>query len=364
MKIFQIIPGFEFGGAEKMCETLTYELVKKNNEVVVISLYSKITPISTNIENKGIKVYYLNKHLGVDFKIFRKIIELIKKEKPDVIHSHLNTCDYVFLAAFLSNYKGKLIHTIHNVASKDAVGITKIINKFYFSHNLVTPVALSLEIQKSVVEYYKLKKEEVPYVYNGVDLSRCIIKQDYDFGEEIIITHIGRFASQKNHIGLINAFKQLNTIYPNTILYLIGDGELRQEIENKVKEYGLLKNVKFLGNQSNVYPILYSSDIFILPSNYEGIPMTIIEAMGTGLPIIATKVGGVPDMIVNEKEGILVDNNEQSIVNACVDLINNKEKREYLGLNALLKSHLFSAEHMADEYCKIYSYVIKYSNKE
>jgi len=200
-----------------------------------------------------------------------------------------------------------------------------------------------------------MKEEKVPVVYNGVDLSRCIPKTDYKLTVPVQLLHIGRFNDQKNHKGLLDAFALLLRKNPSCCLNLLGDGELRPEIEAYAEELGLREKVIFHGSQANVYPYLHDADIFLLPSRFEGMPMTIIEAMGTGLPVVASAVGGVPDMLQNGKSGILVPQEPQAVADAVLKLLEQEALRRTLGENARKGSAQFSAEHMAASYCDIYS---------
>ena len=352
MKILQVIPYFCFGGAETMCENLTYALKKMGHEVTVVSLYGERTPIAQRMEDAGVKLLYLDKKLGLDVSMVSKLKKIMKQEHPDVVHTHLDVIKYAAAAAKLAGVK-KCVHTVHNVADKEAEGrVQKLINNTYFKLGWSTPVALSPEVQRTICDFYGMEESQVPMVYNGVDLSRCIPKEDHSSDRKLI--HIGRFNEQKNHAGLLRAFKLILEQYPDAQLKLLGDGELREEMEVLAKELGILENVHFLGSQSDVHPFLHEADIFLLPSKYEGMPMTIIEAMGTGLPIVASAVGGVPDMIRDRVSGMLTTNQPEDVSRAVLALMEDRTLRETLGKNARKESKRFSAEYMAEEYCKIY----------
>lgn len=353
MKILQVIPYFCFGGAETMCENLTYALRTIGHEVVVVSLYNEHTPISDRMEAAGIRILYLDKKLGLDVSMIPKLYRVMRKEKPDVVHTHLDVIKYAALSAKLAGVK-KCVHTVHNVAQKEAEGLALRINKLYFQMKWAKPVALSPEVQNTIVETYGLLEQDVPVIFNGIDLSLCTPKANYDTKETISLLHIGRFNEQKNHEGLLRAYKIITDAYPLCHLHLVGDGELRSQIEALVDEMSLQTYVTLYGLQSDVHPFLNSADIFVLPSNYEGMPMTIIEAMATGLPIVATAVGGVPDMVTHGESAMLVSCEPTAVADACLKLIQNKGLRETLGKNALSGSLLFSAEYMAERYCLMY----------
>ena len=353
MKILQVIPYFCFGGAETMCENLTYALTALGHEVLAVSLGSEHTPISRRMEEAGVRIEYLDKKPGLDLSMLPKLVTLMKREKPDVVHSHLSVIKYTGLAAKLAGVK-KCIHTVHNVAQEEAEGpLQKLANKIYFGLGWSVPVALSPEVRKTIVEVYGLPEHNVPVVYNGIDLSRCVPKEDYS-ADTVTLVHIGRFNVQKNHRGLLEAFRKLLEQVPNCRLRLLGDGELREEMEGYARELGVADRVEFLGSQSNVYPYLHQADIFLLPSLFEGMPMTIIEAMGTGLPVVASAVGGVPDMLRHGESGILVSCDPEEVSRACAGLARDEALRRRLGETARADSVRFSAEHMAKRYCAVY----------
>lgn len=353
MKVIQIMPEFGLAGAEIMCENLSYELMRQGDDVMIISLYEYHSAITERLEKKGIKVFYLDKKPGLDFSMIGKMIKIFKSEKPDVIHTHRYVMQYAIPAAIIAGVKHR-VHTVHNVAQKENTNVARKANNLFYKFAHVIPVALSEEVQKTIVEEYHIDSKNIPIILNGIDLSKCIVKTNYEVNDYFNILHIGRFSEQKNHVGLIEAFSIFVKEHPNTILSLIGDGEKKEEIQQLVREKGISDKVKFLGIKSNVYSYLNKADVFILPSIYEGVPMTLIEAMGTGLPIIATAVGGVPDMLRNDEEGLIVNCNVKEIADAMDSLYIDKKTREYLGKKALKRSKIFSAENMANEYKKTY----------
>lgn len=352
MKIMQVIPYFCFGGAETMCENLAYALKQMGHEVVVVSLYNERTPIARRMEENGVRILYLDKKLGLDVSMVPKLCKLMKQERPDAVHTHLNVIKYAVLAAKLAGVR-HCVHTVHNVADREAEGgAQKFINKTYFSLGWSRPVALSGLVQKTIEEFYGLPESKVPVVYNGIDLSRCIPRECYKKG--LTFLHIGRFNEQKNHEGMLRIFKRLHDSRPDCRLQLLGDGELWEDMRALVKELGMENCVEFCGAQGDVYPYLNRADVFILPSRYEGMPMTLIEAMGTALPIAATAVGGVPDMLENEVSALLTGQEADEILASWERLAEDAALRRRLGENARRASVRFSAETMAEQYLKLY----------
>jgi len=352
MKVIQVIPSLSFAGAEVMCKNLSCELKRNGIDVSVICLYDTQTALSEQMEEAGIKIHYLGKKGGFDRSVYRKLRKILKVERPDVIHTHLHVLKYVTPAAF--GLHAKILHTVHSIAQKESGSADKYVNLLSYKLCRIKPVALSTIVQQTIVDTYKIKAAKIPIVYNGVTLDRCIPKSDYSIKGAATILHIGRFEEAKNHVGMIKGYAKYCQKHPDSRLWLVGDGDKRAEIEALVAELGLQENVVFWGKQSNVFEYLQKADVFILPSLYEGIPLTVAEAMGSGLPIIASNVGGIPDMIVNETHGLLIDVNEDALADALERMTNDVELRAKLGRAAKEESVRFSAQKMTEDYCEIY----------
>lgn len=349
MRILQLIPNLGMGGAEKVCETLTYELVKLGHTVTVVSLYNEETIISKRLISNGVNVVFLNKKSGLDLHCVKELRELYKRIRPEVIHTHLYAFKYALLSTLFS--KTKIVHTVHSVASKER---DKKALRLFGKLRRVTIVGLSSEVANTIANEFKLKIDNIPIVLNGVNLEKCIVKKNYELSSCHTIIHVGRYSIPKNHIELLKAMKIIHSQYPAWKLMLVGDGELKKEIQSFITENNMTDYVVEKGVTDNVYPLLSKADIFVLPSVYEGIPMTVLEAMGTALPIIASRVGGIPDLL-NEKNSLLLDNpTAESIADSLQIMIQSKEVRENLGLQALADSKQYSSREMAGKYINIY----------
>lgn len=353
MKIVQVIPYFTLAGAEIMCENLIMKLKESGHEVIVISMRNNKCVINDRLENSGVKIYYLGKKSGFDISMVSKIKKILLKEQPDVVHTHLNAITYAVPAAIKAKIKVK-VHTVHNIATQDGDKITRLICKWFYRRKKVVPVALSSLIKDTIIKEHNLDDKAVPVIYNGIDLTKCKVKNSYETNEKFTFLHVGRFEQQKNHIGLVKAFKIFNDKFKNSRLLLIGDGGEINAVKEYVSQNNLSDCIDFLGLKTNVYDYLFDADAFVLPSIFEGMPITLIEAMGTGLPIIASRVGGVPDMIKDNENGLLTSLDENEIALAMEKVYLDKEFRFKIGNKALIDSEKFSSNIMACNYVKIY----------
>lgn len=355
MKVMQIIPNLCLAGAEVMCTNLAISLKRIGVDVIVVSLFKEETYLTERLRDEKINVLYLNKHLGMDFSIFRKLNLIIRKEHPDVIHTHLYVLPYVFPVALIN--KIKVFHTVHSVANKEQRFIGRKFAHILFNYFHVIPVALSKKIQETICEEYNLCENRVPIIFNGEDLSLYICKKNYSIKEKIYILHVGRFVETKNQMMIIDALMEFFYEYPCAEIHFLGNcnTELGKECKERVNASDLRDRFYFEGVKGDVSTFFAKADVFILPSLYEGIPMTIIEAMASGLPIIASNRGGIGDMITDGVDGILIEPDKTHFLDALKKLTVNEKLRKFLGLNARKKSMEFDSSSMAREYLKLYS---------
>ena len=363
MHILEVIPVLRLAGAEIMCETLSKELKKKGHKITIVSFYNEETEITNRLINAGIEIIFLGKHKGIDFSIVKKIKKVIQDRRPDIIHTHLNTLKYVAIALVWNREMNiPIVHTIHNVAEKEVTKLDQKFHKYLYNKKKAYPVAISQEIKKTTIECYDLRDEDVSLILNGVDLNQCIPKKTYICeNERFVFLHVARFAPQKNNFNVVQAFKQVYDVEKEIELWLIGNGDknIIEKIQKYIKDNKLEDNVKIMVAKASVYEDMHNADVFLLPSIYEGMPLTIIEAMGTGLPIIATAVGGVPDVIRDHVNGILIDCNIETLAKTMKECLYNISIRQKIGENALKDSKKYNSERMAESYLKLFCKLLR-----
>ena len=357
MKIIQLMPELDLAGAEIMVENLTYFLTQAGHDVIVVSMYTKNTPITRRLEAKGVRVVFLDKRNGLDLSMIFKMRDLFKSERPDIIHTHRYLACYAIPAAILAGAKGR-VHTVHNIASRELGLLYRWMYSFFYKYCMLHPVGISPSIKTTIINEYGLDSDAVDMVYNGIDLSKCVVKSDRNSDDVIKLLHVGRFNYQKNHEGIIRAFSIVCDKFPHTQLELWGAGELKEDCIRLVDELSLAGKVKFCGLTDDIYTVMSNADIFVLCSHYEGMPITLIEAMATGLPILSTAVGGVVDMIEDGVDGILCEDSVSDIADKMMKMILDSYLRNNCSTNAKLKSKSYSVQNMGDEYLNIYNRIV------
>ncbi len=338
-RLLHIIPNFGLGGAEKLVMDLALSYDKKKFDVAVCSLFPEgDTWIENELKKREIRIFYLNKRLGLDLKILAGLIEVFKIFKPDVVHTHLYALCYVLLPSLIFRVSVK-IHTVHNIADKEIGAMGRVVHGIAFKFCKVYPVAISQAIGRTVEAQYKLKV--FPCIYNGVPTetyrpiadARKVVRALLELSsDQFVCLHIGRFSPQKNHRLLIEAFAGLLAEIPNAVLLLAGGGELRSEIERLAECLGLGKNIRFLGLRKDVPELLAASDVLILSSDWEGVPLVVLEAMAAEKPVVATTVGGIPELVVHEETGLLIPPRDTVALSGAIKWIfKNPSKADEMG---------------------------------
>lgn len=353
-KVAIVLPYFGLGGAETMVSRLASNINLNEIDVEVICIYgeSQNNRLENSIVNKGVKIKYIGKSKGFSISAVYKLWKELSSYQPTVVHTHLSAC--VYCAPWILGHKVKMLHTIHSTPKYELIKPKKKIMSFMYRIGKAVPVAISKEIQYMMMEEYKLKNK-TELIYNPVDVDKFY--KDNERHEGICLVTAGRLSKEKNQKLLIDAIKVLCQEYKNLSLTILGDGPLKNELENYVKDKGLIDIIHLEGNVANVEDYLSKSDIFVLSSTYEGLPLVILEAMAAKLPVISTDVGGIRDIVTNN--GLLVESeNINAFVKALKKLIDDKELREELGNNSFKNVQLFDSSIIADQYVRLYN---KYS---
>lgn len=334
-----MILSFGTGGAERLVVDLMENCDKSRFDVVAVSLFPfSNKPFEVEIEKKGLKIVYLSCKKS-DFRSYIKTIfdlyRIIKSFRPHVVHSHLKTLPFLAGPYLLLKVPVK-IHTIHSIAEKDASGLTRFVNKICFKFLNVVPVSISQQVAESVNKLYG-KRIATPMIYNGINVKKFFTKNSrlIFHKDKFILLNVARFVPQKNHELLIEAYeiaaRSLEKRNIQLQLWLVGDGPLRKKIEILVRSKRLEERVKFFGERGDIENILAHADIFVLSSDYEGFGLVVLEALAAGLPVIATKVAGVTEVLRDGEFGILVPpRNPVALAEAIVNLVIDREKYKNL----------------------------------
>lgn len=341
-----------WGGQEKRTVRLVNSLDK--NKFKVYWAVSKDSKLFQNRENINAEFIPIEMKKSYDIKAIKKVIDLIKKYNIDIISTHSGKDAWVGAIARLFT-KAKVIRTRH---LQTPIAST-------LSYNLSDKVVtVSKQVEKYLLKR-GVKREKLLTIYTGIDTNKFSPEIKKDIRKElhlpkdtIIIGIVAVLRAAKRHIDLIEAFSNIDT-EKNTALVIIGSGPQEKNLKDFIKEKNL-KNIYMLGHREDIDKILPSFDIFVLPSEMEALGTAILEASACGIACIGSRVGGIPEVIQDNKTGFLFESkNIKDLREKLEILIKNDELRKIFGENAreeVLKN--FSVKSMVENTQKLYESII------
>lgn len=363
MKIVYLVTKSEAGGAQTHIYQLSKYFIEKGNEVAIMSYPGGWLEEETR--KLGVK-FYPNKYFSNipdPIRIFKAIGEIrrvVKDFKPDLVGCHSTAAG--FLGRLAVRNKIPTIFTAHGWAFTKgtpflrkylAILIEKIAGIFCSKI-----ICVSDFDKKLALKYKVISEEKIITIHNGVEVQYF----EHFEHSKIQIVFVGRLAQPKDPLLLLKSFNSLSPeLKDRAEISIIGEGPKRKELKKFIKKNKLEEKIKLLGSISRerVFEILRKSDIFVLISNWEGFPYTIIEAMSSGLAIIASEVGGIKEAL-SDNCGILVKRgDEEGIKNALEKLLKNPFLIKEMGDIAKEKARKeFSLDEMLKETEKVYKSII------
>lgn len=361
------------GGDATGSSNLEREQGKLGHEVFILTTNCDEIIDKENVIKFGLKTNskdwdFINfKRLFSLFSLFFYSFSLIKKIKPDIVHSH--SADLGFILSFACRkYSIPIINQCRGVSFpyKENPWANRFFEKFCLKNGKFNKI-ITVDAN-SLGAFRNTKIKNVEYMPNGINLDKFNLKKEKNKTKKIKFIFVGRLENQKGLVYLIKSVNILKSKNLNFEVDLVGDGSLKEYLQNEIKKFNLNNYFNFLGskNKKDVINQYFKSDIFILPSIWEGFPNTLLEAWGASLPVIITNVGGISKICKNGKNVLLVPKkNPEKLADAMLTLIKNKRLREKLGRNGRKLVELkYTWEKVNNSFMKIYNGVVKNDPKK
>lgn len=369
MKILQVIGGGEQGGSKNYLITLAKELSRRGNDVEIVCFLEDVVAQDARDHDLAVKVFPM-KHIA-DIQVISKLYTYLNEQQPDVIHTHGVRANFI---ARLAARKTEIpvITTVHSSIYHDYAHPLK--RLFYHRIEKLTRkyttqfIAVAGSLKKEL-EQDGIPSEDISLVYNGlapdfeieVDHSFSL-RKELNIDQEIpILITIGRLEKVKNqamYLQVLASLKQHKIPFHGVI---VGPGPLRAELETLALSLDLEQEVTFLGFREDVYSLLTQSDLFLLTSTMEGLPITLLEAMAARTPVITTDVGGMSEVIRLAQNGYTLPVQDvEQFVATIQEILGEPEMKEKLaeqGYQALLQH--FTSDIFITNTLNVYYQVLK-----
>lgn len=356
INLLHVIGSLQIGGAEKLLVSTMRKIDKKRFNPIVCCTGAG-GELEQNMRECGIPVKVLcsNRPGSGSFYDLIEIVRLayfMRKNRIDIVHTHLFESNVIGRIAAKLAKVPVTVSTIHNIYHwKKGKGfknrIKALVDKITANYFTDMLIAVSDSVRKYHIDLgFNAKK--IVILRNMVDLNEFKplhnfdpVKKRRELRLDIncpVILNVAVLSEQKGHKYLLKAAKSILTTVPNTQFLIVGDGPLKAQLMSIAKIAGVSDNVTFIGMRKDIPELLSTCDIFVMSSLWEGLPITLLEAMAMAKPIVATSVGGIPEVIENGKDGILVPPKDpEALADAIIYLLRNKEKAKEMGIAAMKK---------------------------
>jgi glycosyltransferase involved in cell wall biosynthesis len=361
-RVVQITQDLGYGGLERVAATICRHVDRDRFEMSVLCL-REAGPLADELRDEGFQVDVLpGDRGGADYFSGFRVAKFLRERRPDVVHTHNTQALLDGAVGTLAARTPTLIHTDHARQFPDKRRY--IIAEHLLSRLTYRTVGVSEHTTENLRRHIRIPEGKLITVANGIDipaLDRATVGWEVrrelgiDDGD-IVIGSAVRLAQQKGLQYLIRAFSAVLARFPRALLVIAGKGEEREALEALAASTGVAHRVRFLGARGDVPRLLCAFDVLALPSLWEGMPLGILEAMALGCPIVATSVGGVPEVIEHPKSGVLVPpRSVADLESALVGLLDDPGLASMLADNAYARyQERFSLHLMVEAYEKLY----------
>lgn len=359
----QVIYSLGIGGAEKLAVTIGAHLDRTKFRPAICALDGD-GPLADELRQREIP-YHVLWHKGIEAGLLARLYRCFRLERARIVHTHqFAQLLYSLVPARLCG--AKIVHTEHEFyIYRDhawARRLFKQLSRFCSALTVVGP-----EVARYYIEELGIPRQRIHVIANGVDLDHFNVETEparHRLGlsaDDVIFGVVGRLEPEKDHRTLLQAFRALIDHRQAARLLIIGDGSLRGELESYSQSLGLERNVTFLGARTDIAEVLAALDVFVLSSVHEGVPLSVIEAMGAGKPVIATNVGGMQLLVKPSINGLLVPSaNPAALAAAMENLAANPALRREFGVRSRrIACDSFSVSTMIGRYQEIYEAVFE-----
>lgn len=345
IKILYIYPSLSVGGAEELHFLVLKNLLEKGIYDLKVCCIEEMGEIAQRVSKLGVEVFCLNKAskpLNISATI--SLVKYLKKNKFDIVQTSLfNANFHGRIAAILAKVPIILSeeHSEHyqynSIKFLPYIWADKILS--VFTDKII---CCSRNLMDSLAKLENIPKGKFFLLLNTFNAEKLVVKRDAKevrvslglSNEDLVITNIAALSFRKGQDLLIKAFKMINDRFPHSKLIFVGSEVpyFKKELEKLTDYLGISDKIIFLGQKADIADFLNITDIFVLSSRFEGIPLVLLEAMYMQVPVVAIDVGGIREVVINDKNGILVEQyNEEALSRALAEILNNKEKRSSIG---------------------------------
>ena len=365
----QVLLSLTMGGGEVLAARIARRLNDRFR--FVFFCLDELGTLGEELRDEGFTVRVLNRKPGVDWGCMRRLARWLAEEKIDVLHSHQYTpFFYAAVARWLHRRQG-VIFTEHGRMFPDYRRPKRMLANRVLVGGRDRVVGVGQAVRQALIANEGLKSERVGVIYNGINLAayqnspiadRNAVRLEFGWTDDhFVIVQVARLNALKDHLTAVRAFQQVHAALPNARFLIVGEGEEREAIEAEIDKRDLGEYIRLAGLRKDVPRVVTACDLLWLTSVSEGIPLTLIEGMAAGLPVVATDVGGVSEVVTANETGLLAPaGNDGELAAAVLSLARDSALRRRLATAGQQRAlERFSEDQMVAAYADLYQELIR-----
>lgn len=361
--ICQVLHSLCVGGAEVLAARLARQM--RDSYRFLFVCLDRLDTLGEQLRAEGFPVEVLNRRPGLDARAAFRLARLLRREGVGLVHAHQYT---PFFYALLARWLGRrvpVLFTEHGRHFPDYPRRKRMLANRLLLGRRDRVVGVGESVRQAVIANEGIPAERVGVIYNGIDLEpfaragrdREAARREMGAGpDDLVLIQVARLDYLKDHATAIRMLERVAARRPDARLVLVGEGPERGKIEDEVRRRGMTERVRLLGLRTDVARLVAAADVLLLTSISEGIPLTLIEAMAAGLPVVSTRVGGVGEVVAEGETGLLAPaGDDAALAEHVLQLADDRERRVRMGERGRQRAReMFSESQMHAGYRRLY----------
>jgi L-malate glycosyltransferase len=359
----QLLLSLTMGGGEVLAARIARRLNDRFR--FVFFCLDEMGTLGQELRAEGFEVRVLTRRPGLDLRCMRRLARWLGEQQVDVLHAHQYTPFFYAATARWLHRRQAVIFTEHGRMFPDYPRRKRMLANRFLVGRRDRVIGVGQAVRQALIANEGLSDDRVAVIYNGIDLAAYegltvghgSLRQEFGWtGDHFVIVQVARLNKLKDHLTAIRAFARLRASLPEARLLIVGEGEERRSIEVEITKQNLGAYVRLAGLRTDVPRLLADCDLLWLTSVSEGIPLTLIEGMAAGLPVVSTDVGGVSEVVATDETGLLVPAaNDQHLAEAVLKLARDPVLRQRLASAGKRRAfEQFSEDKMVAAYADLY----------
>jgi len=359
VRVLHVVPQLRLGGMERGVVKLVNGLAERQIASSICTFDARLDRLKDAIDPR-VPVHALGRRHGNDPRLVWRLVQLLRRDRPDIVHTHAwgALCEG-YAAARLARVP-RFVHGEHG--TMELRRRNRLVQRLIWNR-ADRVLSVSANLAARMAREVGVARRRIHVITNGADLARfgavprAAARRALQLGDrEFVVGTVGRLVPVKDHGTLVALLVELRRLGLECRALVVGDGPLRAELEQRARAAGLGSSLRVLGDRGDVEQVLAALDVFVLTSVSEGLPNSVLEAMASRLPVVATQVGGVDELVEHGRTGLLAGARDAAALAAAVStLARDGGLRQQMGAAGRRKATTeFGLDRMLEQYARVY----------